>query len=145
MEQSFGIVPFYKREGQFVFLLIRHQAGHWAFPKGHARSGEPDLQAAKREFEEETGIREYEVQSEVSFIERYLVPRGSNPGSPKEVKYFLASVKNPDVKIQESDIADHRWLSFEDAKRQMTFDEGREVLEAARQHLDARGDRYASS
>ena len=38
-----------------LFLLIQHQAGHWAFPKGHANPGESPAETARREFAEETG------------------------------------------------------------------------------------------
>ncbi|NJO79196.1 MAG: NUDIX domain-containing protein [Cyanobacteria bacterium RM1_2_2] len=58
---SFGIVPLLQQNGEHLFLLVQHQAGHWSFPKGHAEADETPLQAACREFEEETGITDYQL------------------------------------------------------------------------------------
>ena len=58
MEKSCGIVLFSSDE----FLLIQHPTksngdeGHWDFPKGHVEGSETELETAKRELIEETGI-----------------------------------------------------------------------------------------
>ena len=48
------------REGQNSepeFLLLLHKHGHyWSFPKGRKNKGESDLETARREIREETGI-----------------------------------------------------------------------------------------
>ena len=40
IEQSFGVVPIYRKGNDLKLLLIQHNAGHWAFPKGHADEGD---------------------------------------------------------------------------------------------------------
>ena len=55
-EFSFGIVPLQCVNEQWQVLLVQHQAGHWAFPKGHAEIGEEPKQTAERELLEETGL-----------------------------------------------------------------------------------------
>lgn len=55
-EVSYGIVPLRYMEGGWQILLIRHHAGHWTFPKGHADRGESPQQTAERELREETGL-----------------------------------------------------------------------------------------
>ena len=42
--------------GNKVLLVKGRIAGKWSFPKGHARQGETEFEAAKRETYEETGI-----------------------------------------------------------------------------------------
>jgi predicted NUDIX family NTP pyrophosphohydrolase len=63
--RSAGILM-YRRRGHGIELLLAHPGGPfwakkdlgaWSIPKGEYREGEDPLVAAKREFEEETGIR----------------------------------------------------------------------------------------
>ena len=37
-------------------LLVKHNKGHWDFPKGHVEEGETEKQTALREVKEETNI-----------------------------------------------------------------------------------------
>lgn len=55
-EKSCGAVVVREDAGQKEILLIRHNAGHWAFPKGHMEEGETEVQTASREIQEETGL-----------------------------------------------------------------------------------------
>ena len=62
---SAGLVMYRKRSGQLEVLLVhlggpfwmKKDAGAWFIPKGEINPGEEHLAAAKREFEEETGLR----------------------------------------------------------------------------------------
>ncbi len=62
---SAGLVMFRRREGQLEFFLAhpggpfskKKDEGYWTIPKGEPDGDEPLLDVAKREFEEETGIK----------------------------------------------------------------------------------------
>jgi len=64
-KQSAGLVLYRIADGKLEVLLvhpggpywIRKDAGAWFIPKGEPLLGEDPLDAAKREFEEETGMR----------------------------------------------------------------------------------------
>lgn len=150
-DEAFGIVPIFSTESEPLFLLVQHQAGHWAFPKGHADPGESALETAMREFEEETGIRDCEVLEEPSFVEHYSFVQQGNPNSVKHysfanegepiektVTYFLAFVNSMEVQLQEAEIQNSAWSSFEDAVKMITFDGNRQVLREVKAYLDAR-------
>ena len=150
-DEAFGIVPVFSTETDSLFLLIQHQAGHWAFPKGHANPGESALETAKREFEEETGIREYEVLEEPSFVEHYSFVKEGKPSSvqhyssakegesiEKTVTYFLAFVNSMEVQLQAEEVQNYAWSSFEDAVKQITFDGNRQLLREVKAFLDGK-------
>jgi len=71
-KESAGLMMFRKRAGALEFLLVHpggpfwknKNAGAWTIPKGEIAPGEDALATAKREFEEELGLK-----AEGSFIE----------------------------------------------------------------------------
>lgn len=62
-KQSAGLLLFREREGRLEVLLVhpggpfwaKKDAGAWSLPKGEFTEGEDPLEAARREFQEETG------------------------------------------------------------------------------------------
>ncbi len=62
-KKSAGILLFRRRQGAIEFFLVhpggpfwaKKDAGAWSIPKGEYETGEDPLEAAKREFQEETG------------------------------------------------------------------------------------------
>jgi predicted NUDIX family NTP pyrophosphohydrolase len=62
---SAGLVMYRKRNSQLEVLLVhlggpfwaKKDAGAWFIPKGEVNPGEDEFSAAKREFEEETGLQ----------------------------------------------------------------------------------------
>jgi predicted NUDIX family NTP pyrophosphohydrolase len=63
--RSAGLLLYRRREGRLEVFLIhpggplfaKKDAGFWSIPKGEYEEDEPPLEAARREFEEETGFR----------------------------------------------------------------------------------------
>jgi bis(5'-nucleosidyl)-tetraphosphatase len=139
-DQSFGVIPVRWQNSEYQFLLVQHHAGHWAFPKGHAENGETDLQAARRELKEETGISNVIVLEDVSLAETYYFKRGEQTVS-KKVCYFLGIVKEYAVRIQAAEIKAYKWVNAGDAFNLITFSESRRLLTEAKQYLDGHSDR----
>lgn len=133
-DEAFGIVPILKEAETYHYLLIQHHAGHWGFPKGHADAGETALEAACREFREETGITEFEVFGEVTFSEKYAFSR-SGQRYDKTVVYYLANVQSSAVSCQAEEIQAYAWLEFDAAIVRLTFEGARRVLREVHQHL----------
>ena len=135
-QQSFGIVTVYREGKQLKFLLVRHNAGHWSFPKGHPETGETEIESALRELREETGISRVKLVPEWSATERYQFnDRNSNRPITKQVKYFLGWAYDLTVNILEIELQDYRWVTADEAKRLITFPAARQVLAQALVYL----------
>lgn len=137
IEQSFGVIPVYQKGGQTYFLIIQHNAGHWAFPKGRAEKGETELETAIRELREETGVSDVSVNAERVFEENYTRTTWGSPRQhvQKTVRYFLGIVHDPKVKLQQAEVQDHKWATYEEARGLITFDASRKVLDEAAKAL----------
>lgn len=138
-DASFGVVPFFMTQNdQPLFLLVRHHAGHWGFPKGHAEKGETPQQSARRELAEETGITRVEILDTAPTYEYYQVRRNGKVLA-KTVTFFIGRVFAQDVIKQEAEIADSAWLTATDCALRLTYDTGRQTLRYALEILATNG------
>lgn len=128
---SCGVIPYrVNRDGVREFLLIQHNAGHWAFPKGHPEKGETDLQAATRELAEETGLTEVEIDPHQPFDEHYRFTKKSGKQVHKHVVYFLGKITTEQpVVLQEQEVSAFAWGDAEQTRQRITFDEGRALFD----------------
>ncbi len=130
-EKSCGAVVYHKQEGEYRFLVIKHRNnGHWGFPKGHVENGELEQDTALREIAEETGLT---VRLLNSF--RYKIEYAPKEGIWKEVVFFLAEAANRDVTVQDEEIDDYKWLTYQKAYDLITFSNSKNALAKAKAFL----------
>jgi bis(5'-nucleosidyl)-tetraphosphatase len=137
-DRSYVIIPVHSGAAGMRFLVIRHRAGHWGFPKGHAEAGEDAITAARRELEEETGLRDYVLLDAAPICERYRYRRDGRD-TAKTVLFFVARAETTDVLPQPEEIRDFAWLAASEAAARLSFDSGRETLAAAIEQLERHG------
>lgn len=126
-EKSCGIVVYRQYEDTIEFLTVRSKAfGHWGFPKGHVEEGESEQETAKREVLEETGL-DIEICSNFRRSITYI----TSGGTSKEVVLFIGQCLEGDVVIQEEEVEDYKWLSYNKALELLTFDSDKKVLTEA--------------
>ncbi|MEX1012285.1 MAG: NUDIX domain-containing protein [Waddliaceae bacterium] len=123
---SYGVIPIVKDNEGWKILLVQHVNGHWSFPKGRPEPDEAPFETAVRELFEETGLAVDQWVEDQSFTEHYSFHHNGKR-IKKTVKYFLASVKG-DVKIQDEELCDFCFVTLEEAKKKVTFDEARSIL-----------------
>jgi len=121
MERSFGIIPLRLVENKWETLLVKHQKGHWAFPKGHPEPNESPQDTASRELKEETGLQVTQFFPLDSLKEFYIFKREGTLVE-KHVTYFLAEVEG-EVTLQIEELEDFRWISLQEAAKLATFPE----------------------
>jgi ADP-ribose pyrophosphatase YjhB (NUDIX family) len=100
-------------------------AGVWAIPGGFVRSQETLLEAAERELEEETGIRDVFLEQLYTFGDPGRDPRG---WVVSVAYYALVSPEKHDIHAT-TDARDARWFSV-DSLPPLAFDHA-EILESA--------------
>ena len=115
-------------EDNKVLLVYESKRKFWGFPKGHVEEGETEIETAKREVLEETGLnvivdesRRYEI--------KYMI--GENLDIEKTAVFFMAKVKDGKLQKQEEEIEDMGWFTFEEAKETLSYYDLKGVLEKA--------------
>jgi 8-oxo-dGTP pyrophosphatase MutT (NUDIX family) len=119
--QAGGVVI--KREGRRVrVLVIRSSDGrYWLFPKGHVERGENDEQAAVREVREEAGVKAAVTCR--AGRERYT--KGTRR---VEVSYYVLEYRRD---VRASDDREVRWCTRSEARRLLSFEGLRRILDRA--------------
>lgn len=108
-----------------VLLVHRPKYDDWTLPKGKAEPGETDEECARREVEEETGLR-CRLGDEVGST----AYRDQN-GRPKVVRYWEMQPVEGSFEPHD-EIDEVRWIAVDDALRALTYKRERPVLRRLR-------------
>lgn len=126
---SYGIIVFRKKGEDLEFLLVKNKnTDYFGFPKGTPKEGETPEETARREFQEETGLKAPAMLSEETFTEEYDFKNSEEKTIHKINTYFLGELVSLEV-IGDvfSDIEEALWVSEVEVSQTLTFEEGREV------------------
>ena len=130
-ERSCGAVVFRKINEDYRYLLIRNRrSSNWSFPKGHVEAGETLEETAKREVFEETGLRIDIIPGFISKSQYSIQNR-----IQKTVQIYVASTKDTQTRIQIEEIEDYVWLTYENALKNLKFENDKTILTEARDFL----------
>lgn len=86
-------------------LLVKHNAGHWDFPKGHVEKNETEEQTALREVKEETNL------DVIKSIYLNKIFNYKSLGYECVEYVYLSKVENNNIILNEEHI-DYKWCSF---------------------------------
>lgn len=131
-EYSAGAVIFKKFNEALFLVIYSKRNNNWGFPKGHIESDESEKDAVRREVSEETGI------NDITFVEGFreedVYECTSNRGPYKGQKiekhsiYYLCETKEEQIKTDDKEIGDFKWLNCKEAENQLTFDSMRNIF-----------------
>ncbi|MGC8961867.1 MAG: NUDIX hydrolase [Candidatus Bathyarchaeia archaeon] len=126
MLTSAGGVIFRQSHTGPLFLLLRLKKRNiWCLPKGLIEDGESELEAAKREVEEETGIHDLRLIDKIGTINYEFRMHGRH--YHKTVHFYLFETEREDAKVSwEHDACG--WFNFEEAVKALTYPKEKEVL-----------------
>jgi len=120
----------FRRTERGARLLLLRAYKNWDFPKGMIEPGETELDAAKRETAEETGLTDLAVRQPVDSIEWHFRFRGKL--IHKVCHFFLMETAQATTSPQQTEgITACRWLPFEEAYGLVSYANARDVLRRA--------------
>ena len=134
-EVSAGAIVF-RDDGEIKYLFLQYEAGHWDFPRGGMEKGETEKETARREILEETGI------TDIAFIDGFREKtfwfyKKDGKTFYKEAIFYLAKTESSEIKLSPEHVA-FKWLNFNEALGQVTFDNTKKILKKAQDFLDNR-------
>ena len=135
-EKLCGAVTYCNDNGTIKYILIKNLSGHIGFPKGHAENDESELDTAKREVREETGLSP-QIFPEFRHSFQYVAPKEANgtlPGADmhKLAVYFAArfpAEEIPAIRIQESEVLQWWLVPYEEAIKILNKNADKHLLE----------------
>jgi len=119
-----------KRHGtKLRVLLIRDPYGKWTWPKGKIDKGETPVEAARREIEEETGLKSVELISKLGRTNYFYTRKNL---IYKTVHLYLFKFTGREaVVVDKSEIEDGRWFAVEQALSLVSYEGAKAFLRKA--------------
>lgn len=134
-EYSCGAILFCYDENVRKYVLVQEASGSYGFPKGHKENDETDIETAKREIFEETGI----VPEFIPNMKRTIRYKLMND-SEKEVTFFVAKYKNQEFNSTDKTILAIKKFDYKAAKSVLKFNELKNILTEVDYMLDIMGE-----
>ncbi len=125
-----GII--YKKSGEdFQFALILDGFNKWTFPKGHIENKEKPEIAALRESEEELGIKNLKIVSQLNKINYWF--KDKEELIHKFVYFYLIEAPTEaTLSPQEDEVKDAKWYNYKEALEIIDYKkENQKILQKA--------------
>lgn len=128
---SAGGVVYRVNQGRIeVVLCGRREPPRWSLPKGAPDEGESLEETAKREVEEETGLKVV-VEEPLGSIGYWFVRPDDRVQCHKTVHFYLMRPVGGSLEEHDPEFDEVRWFPVEEAARTMTYANEAKVLEKA--------------
>ncbi|MCH7604636.1 NUDIX domain-containing protein [Patescibacteria group bacterium] len=134
-EKSVGVVVIHRTGKNIFYLLLHYPAtarakhSYWDLPKGHVEEGENELDTAKREVREETGVQDLRFVRGFRETIRYFF-RVEGKTVFKMVAFYLAETRKEKIQVSHEHTG-YVWLSYREATKQVKFQNAKDVITKA--------------
>ena len=134
IDKSYGIIPVFPTKPR-QYLLIYQAKGYWSFPKGHKELSESNLQTARRELFEETGIEDVQLISNKTFSCTYKFFYEKMAIS-KTVTYVLGYVKSQEVHVDNKETINFFWGDYVACRKKLRHKTNKRLLASVDLYLN---------
>ena len=95
-----------------LILVVSQHGTSWSLPKGHVDEGEEEIDAAKREIYEESGIRDLELVKELGTYKRYMIGKDGKEDTSelKTITIFLFKTREEYLNPIDEENPEALWL-----------------------------------
>lgn len=141
-ELSAGGVAVRQERGHWLVALLKtaHKRGEvWVLPKGHVELAinENISSAAKREVQEEAGIKDLSVRDQLG-VTRFTF-QAEKTVVRKTVHYFLMVTTQKELKPQEEEgLIDAAWFPIDVAIAQLGYEADQDIVRRAKEKLEGK-------
>ncbi len=134
---SGGIVfRFTKDKKDIEVLLIQDSKERWTIPKGHIEPGETAKMTARREIEEETGLRNVSVLTWLGKI-HFKYRRLDKLVLMTTQIYLVQALDNHEMPMAEKWMKGIKWFSFSDALEAIEYEDIEKLMLIAKKKIRA--------
>ncbi len=118
-------------------VIVKNGPNFWGLPKGHVDEGEVVLLAARREIQEETGLQQLELVSDLGSYKRYkgTTNGGDDLSEMKTIHMFLFKSPKDDLQPEDSSNPAARWVAFDAARDMLTHQKDKEFLDSVKEQV----------
>ena len=123
LRSGVGIIVLNEENKVFVARRIDNPKNFWQMPQGGVNEGENYFNAALRELEEETGIKEIELISEIDEMMTYELPehllgiiwKGKYKGQKQKwfLMRYLGNDDDINIKTNNPEFLDWKWIDLD--------------------------------
>ena len=119
-----GIVINKKKE----VAIVNQNHDSWSLPKGHIDTGESNLQTAKREIYEETGIVDLKLIKYIGEYDRYRIALdgGEDKSELKTIYIFLFHSNQQELKPIDPNNPEAKWIQYNKIQNLLTHPKDKE-------------------
>jgi 8-oxo-dGTP pyrophosphatase MutT (NUDIX family) len=136
----FGVAYSKNKDGKIEYIILKrkkHWKG-WEFPKGKIEKSETKINAARREVHEETGLKILKIKRfNEKGIYHYSKKLNDRPGlSGQTYSLFAVQVKKGKVKLDKIEHNGHKWVSFKEGYKKLTWPNQKRCLKIVDKFLN---------
>jgi 8-oxo-dGTP pyrophosphatase MutT (NUDIX family) len=117
--------------------VVSQHGTSWSLVKGTLEKGEDLKTAAIREFEEETGITDFEFMKQYPSYDRYIIGKdgGEDPKELKTITMFLCTTPEIDLKPQDPENPEARWVDPDKVAQVLTHPKDKAFYESVQKEV----------
>ncbi len=111
-------------------LVVSQYGTSWSLPKGHLDPGEDNLEAAKREIYEESGVKDLTLIKELGSYKRHRmgVQVEDDTSELKNIFMFLFKTTQEELNPIDPENPDAKWIKKEDVANLLTHKKDKEFF-----------------
>lgn len=135
-EKSVGAIVCRERNGEVEYLILDRndkEGEFWEYPKGHVEEGESELETLKRELEEETGIKKYQI---INGFREVISYKSRSSGKQRTFVYYLILTTEKISLSKEH--KNYNWLKYDKILKEFDYKDMIEITVKANEKLEER-------